>query len=67
MPATDTAKNPTTHNPTTHGPKMFWEDIVVATPITYGAYEVTKDEIFAYARAYDPQHTTSTRRRPSCR
>lgn len=32
-----------------------WEDIPVNAPFTAGAYEVTKEEIFAYARAYDPQ------------
>ena len=35
--------------------KIHWEDVVVGEPVTYGAYEVTKDEIIAYARAYDPQ------------
>lgn len=35
--------------------KIHWEDLAVGQPTTYGAYEVTKDEIFAYARAYDPQ------------
>ena len=35
--------------------KVHWEDIAVAQPAVYGAYEVTKDEIIAYARVYDPQ------------
>lgn len=34
---------------------LHWEDVEVGTPRTYGAYTVTKDEIFAFARAYDPQ------------
>lgn len=38
--------------PTTH---RHWEDVVTGQPETYGAYEVTKEEIFEYARAYDPQ------------
>ncbi len=32
-----------------------WEDLDVGTPRTYGSYPVTKEEIFAYAGAYDPQ------------
>jgi acyl dehydratase len=35
--------------------KLHWEDIAVGKPSSYGAYEVTKEDIFAYARAYDPQ------------
>ena len=35
--------------------KRHWEDIEVGKPQVYGAYEVTKDEIFAFANAYDPQ------------
>jgi len=35
--------------------KRHYEDIVVGAPFEYGAYEVTKDEIFAFAHAYDPQ------------
>jgi acyl dehydratase len=35
--------------------KRHYEDIEVGDPLTYGAYEVTKDEIFEFARAYDPQ------------
>ena len=37
------------------GDKLHWEDIEVGQPFEYGAYPVTKDEIFAYAHAYDPQ------------
>lgn len=35
--------------------KLHWEDIEVGRTLAYGAYPVTKDEIFEYARAYDPQ------------
>jgi acyl dehydratase len=35
--------------------RLHWDDIAVDHPVTHGAYEVTKDDIFAYARAYDPQ------------
>lgn len=35
--------------------KRHFEDIEIGAPLTYGAYEVTKDEIFAFAHAYDPQ------------
>ena len=34
---------------------LHWEDVEVGKPNTYGAYTVTKDEIFEFARAYDPQ------------
>ena len=34
---------------------LHWEDVEVGRPNTYGAYTVTKDEIFEFARAYDPQ------------
>ena len=37
------------------GQKLHYEDVLVGTPVTYGAYPVTKDEIFEYAHAYDPQ------------
>jgi len=35
--------------------KRHYEDIVVGAPYEYGAYPVTKEEIFAFAHAYDPQ------------
>lgn len=35
--------------------RRHYEDIEVGVPLSYGAYEVTKDDIFAFARAYDPQ------------
>ena len=35
--------------------KRYWEDIEVGRPLAYGAYPVTKTEIFEYAREYDPQ------------
>lgn len=34
---------------------LYWEDFEVGKTLTYGAYEVTKEEIFEYAKAYDPQ------------
>ena len=34
---------------------LHWEDVEIGKPNTYGAYTVTKEEIFAFARAYDPQ------------
>ncbi len=41
---------------TAHDPaKRHFEDIEVGRPLTYGAYEVTREEIFAFAHAYDPQ------------
>jgi acyl dehydratase len=41
---------------TAHDPsKRHYEDIEVGKPLSYGAYAVTKDEIFEFARAYDPQ------------
>lgn len=36
-------------------PKRHFEDIEVGLPYDYGAYEVTKQEIFEFAHAYDPQ------------
>ena len=41
--------------PTFASSMIHWEDLDVGTPRAYGTYEVTKEEIFAYARAYDPQ------------
>lgn len=35
--------------------KRHYEDIVVGASHDYGAYPVTKEEIFAFAHAYDPQ------------
>lgn len=35
--------------------KLHWEDVEVGKAHTYGAYPVTKEEIFEFARAYDPQ------------
>ncbi|MDX2158325.1 MAG: hypothetical protein SFW09_17640 [Hyphomicrobiaceae bacterium] len=35
--------------------KRHYEDIEVGKPLVYGAYEVTRDEIFEFAHAYDPQ------------
>ena len=35
--------------------KLHWEDIEVGRVMTYGSYPVTKEEIFSFARAFDPQ------------
>ena len=35
--------------------QRHFEDIEVGTPLEYGGYTVTKDEIFEFAHAYDPQ------------
>lgn len=35
--------------------KLFFEDIVVGQPERFGAYEVTRDEVIAFASIYDPQ------------
>ena len=35
--------------------KLHYEDIAVGEVRAYGAYEVTKAEIFEFAEAYDPQ------------
>ena len=35
--------------------QRHFEDIEVGKPYNYGAYPVTKEEIFAFAKAYDPQ------------
>jgi acyl dehydratase len=35
--------------------KLHWEDVEVGKPATYGAYTVTKEDIFEFARAFDPQ------------
>lgn len=36
-------------------PLRYFEDLAVGETFAYGAYPVSKEEIFAYARAYDPQ------------
>lgn len=35
--------------------KLHFEDLEVGRTYAYGAYAVTKEEIFEFARAYDPQ------------
>ena len=35
--------------------KLFFEDIVVGQPERFGAYEVTREEVIAFASIYDPQ------------
>ncbi|MGE3918844.1 MAG: MaoC/PaaZ C-terminal domain-containing protein, partial [Hyphomicrobiaceae bacterium] len=36
-------------------PKRHYEDIEVGAPLEYGAYPVTREEIFEFAHSYDPQ------------
>ncbi len=35
--------------------KLYFEDVEVGQTFTYGTYTVTKDEIFEFAHAFDPQ------------
>ncbi len=35
--------------------KLHWEDVVIGEPVSYGAYPVTREAIFEFAHAYDPQ------------
>lgn len=35
--------------------KLCFEDIVVGQPQRYGAYEVTREDVLAFAAEYDPQ------------
>ncbi|MBS0242262.1 MAG: MaoC family dehydratase [Proteobacteria bacterium] len=35
--------------------KLHWEDFRVGEAIAYGSYPVTKEDIFEFAHAYDPQ------------
>ncbi len=35
--------------------KRHYEDIALGSPYEYGAYPVTKEDIFAFAHEYDPQ------------
>jgi acyl dehydratase len=42
-------------SPTASVPKYFYEDIVVGQTMQLGTTTVTRDEIIAYARAFDPQ------------
>ena len=37
------------------GSLRHFEDIEVGKPLEYGGYKVTKEEIFEFAHAYDPQ------------
>lgn len=34
---------------------MFWEDVEVGTRASFGSYAVTREEVIAFARSYDPQ------------
>jgi acyl dehydratase len=34
---------------------VHWEDVAVGETVAFGRYEVTKEEIIAYAQAFDPQ------------
>ena len=36
-------------------PRYFWEDFPVGSVRTFGAYEVKREEVLAFASAYDPQ------------
>ena len=36
-------------------PRLFWEDFAVGSVRTFGAYQVRRDEVLAFARRYDPQ------------
>ncbi|KAB2849554.1 MAG: MaoC family dehydratase [Hyphomicrobiaceae bacterium] len=36
-------------------PRLCYEDFEVGKPISFGRYEVRKEEIIAFARRYDPQ------------
>ena len=36
-------------------PRLFWEDFPVGSMRTFGAYQVTREEVLAFARSYDPQ------------
>lgn len=35
--------------------KTFYEDIVINSPISFGRYEMTKEEILDFANRFDPQ------------
>jgi acyl dehydratase len=37
------------------GDKVHHEDIEIGKPVTFGHKQVTKDEIIAFGRAFDPQ------------
>lgn len=34
---------------------LFFEDLIVGAEVTYGTYEVTREEVLDFARKYDPQ------------
>ena len=34
---------------------VFFEDLTVGAEVTYGTYEVTREEVLDFARKYDPQ------------
>ena len=36
-------------------PELYWEDFEVGQTLEYGGHTVTKDEIVAFARDFDPQ------------
>jgi len=37
------------------GDLLYYEDLVVGTKASFGRYEVTRDEVVAFAAQYDPQ------------
>jgi acyl dehydratase len=42
-------------SPSRPAPRHFWEDFPVGSVRTFGAYRVTREEVLAFASAYDPQ------------
>ena len=42
-------------SPARPAPRHFWEDFPVGSVRTFGAYRVTREEVLAFASAYDPQ------------
>jgi acyl dehydratase len=42
-------------DPATKSPRWYWEDFPVGQVREFGALAVTREEVLAFARAYDPQ------------
>jgi acyl dehydratase len=40
---------------TSAGPHHWWEDFIVGSVWPYGPYEVTREEVIAFAQSFDPQ------------
>jgi acyl dehydratase len=34
---------------------IYWEDLILDREVTYGTYEVTREEVLEFARKFDPQ------------